>query len=170
MTKIISAETGEALEHFITLSQEYVRWMLAEIEKQYPELDRAELISEHAYDDVRKKFPGEHVAPDGCLLIAIHDNAVAGGIALARLSETICEVRTLFVRPSARGAGIGKALVTAVLHQAREFDYEYARLDTLGFMQAALTLYKSFGFNPIDPYLDVSASLQQYIRFLEMKL
>jgi hypothetical protein len=57
MITIISAEAGEALEQFITLSQEYLEWMIAEIQDHYSALDIVEFTSEHDYDDIRKKFP-----------------------------------------------------------------------------------------------------------------
>ena len=170
MTEIVSAQAGESLEHFITLSLEYVTWMTAEIRARYPELDLAEFTSEHDYDDVRRKFPGEHVPPDGCLLIALSSDQLCGCVALGRLTETICEMRTLYVRPACRGTGVGKKLVEASLAQARNFGYSHVRLDTLAFMERALNLYRSFGFYAIEPYLDLSASLKRYIRFLELPL
>ena len=170
MIEIVSAQTGAALEHVITLSQEYVMWMIAEIRERYPELDIHEFTSEHEYDDVRKKFPGEHIPPDGCLLIALSDGAVCGCIALGRLSPGICEIRTLNVRPAFRGTGVGKKLVQASLDEARKFGYSLVRLDTLAFMERALTLYRSFGFYDIEPYLDMSASLKEHICFLERRL
>src|SRR5215510_13177504 len=115
MIEIVSAQTGEALEHVITLSYEYVTWMVAEIRNQYPELDINEFTSEHDYDDIRKKFPGEHVPPDGCLLIALNGEEVCGCVALGRLTESIGEMRTLFVRPACRGTGVGKKLVETAL-------------------------------------------------------
>lgn len=170
MIEIVPAQSGEALEHVITLSQEYVSWMISEIKKHYPDLDINEFTSEHTYDDIRKKFPGEHVPPRGCLLIAKNEDRVCGCIALGRLSETIGEVRTLFVRPSCRGMGIGKKLVETILENARQFGYKHVRLDTLGFMHNALKLYRSYGFEDIPPYIDLSDNLKQYICFLELNL
>ena len=170
MIEIVAAQTGEALDHIITLSEEYVTWMITEIRERYPELDLSEFTSEHNYDDVRKKFPGEHTPPDGCLLIAMKDEVASGCVALARLTATICEVRTLYVRPSVRGAGVGKKLVEAVLNEARKFGYSYARLDTLAFMDKAQKLYRSFGFYDIPPYLEMSDSLIAHICFLECRL
>ncbi len=170
MIKIVAAQTGEALEHVITLSLEYVGWMMAEIRQQYPELDTDEFTSEHEYDDIRKKFPGEHVPPHGCLLVAMSDNEVCGCVALGQLSTGIAEVRTLYVRPACRGMGVGRSLVEAVLKEARNDGYGTVRLDTLAFMASALKLYRSFGFYDIAPYRDVSASLKQHICFLELKL
>lgn len=170
MIEIVSAQAGEALEYVITLSQEYVTWMLAEIRIQYPDLDIGEFTSEHDYDDVRRKFPGDHVPPDGCLLLAMDDGQVCGCVALGRLAETVAEMRTLFVRPACRGKGIGKQLAEASLSEARKFGYQTLRLDTLGFMASAFGLYRSLGFHDIPPYRDVSESLKRYLRFLELDL
>jgi ribosomal protein S18 acetylase RimI-like enzyme len=170
MIEIVPAQTGDALEHIITLSHEYVTWMLAEIRQHYPELDINEFTSEHDYDDIRKKFPGEHIPPAGCLLIALTEGKVSGCIALGKLTKTIGEMRTLYVRPAFRGAGVARRLVEAALTEARNFGYSYVRLDTLGFMDSAQKLYRSFGFYDIAPYRELSASLKQYICFLELKL
>src|SRR5258708_36141528 len=107
MIEIVSAQSGAALEHALGLAQEYVTWMDAQVRERYPDMDHAELITEHAYEDLRKKFPGEHVPPDGCLLIALHEGQACGCIALGRLTPTICEMRTLYVKPVFRGTGVG---------------------------------------------------------------
>jgi ribosomal protein S18 acetylase RimI-like enzyme len=142
--------------------------MLSEIREQYAELDIKEFTSEHEYDDIRKKFPGEHIPPDGCLHIAKNDDKVCGCIAVGKLTDSICEIRTLFVRPDCRGMGVGKQLVEVALKEARSFGYRSARLDTLRFMHSALKLYRSFGFRDIEPYRALSDSLKQYICFLEL--
>jgi GNAT superfamily N-acetyltransferase len=170
MIKIVAAQSGEALEHLITLSQEYVTWMLAEVRERYPQLDRQDFASERQYDDIHKKFPGEHVPPDGCLLVALHGETVCGSIALGRLTPDICEVRTLYVRPACRGIGAAKTLVEAVLDEARTLGYRAARLDTLAFMTGAQTLYHSLGFYPIEAYHPVASSVAPYIRFFECSL
>jgi ribosomal protein S18 acetylase RimI-like enzyme len=170
MIKIISAQAGEPLEQFITLSQEYLTWMKAEIPERYPALDIDEFTAEHGYDDVRKKFPGGHVPPDGCLLIALSEDGACGCVALGRLTTGVGEMRTLYVRPAFRGMGVGKKLVEASINEARNFGYSYVRLDTLAFMNSALNLYRSLGFYDIEPYRDTPASLEQHIRFLELEL
>jgi ribosomal protein S18 acetylase RimI-like enzyme len=168
--EIISAQEGEALEHVITLSQEYLTWMIAEIQERYPTLDISEFTSEHDYDDIQEKFPGEHVPPDGCLLIALSENRACGCVALGRLTKNIGEIRTLFVQPAFRSTGVGKRLAEASINEARKFRYSYVRLDTLAFMKSALNLYHSLGFYDIEPYRDISASLKRYVCFLELKL
>ena len=170
MIEIVAADTSALINEALRLSQEYVEWMIATIRIQYPDLDLAEFTSEHEYDDVRKKFPGEHVPPYGRLLVALSDGKVGGCIALGRMSDTICEMRTLYVRPAFRGSGMGQKLVDTLLNEARDIGYTYMRLDTLGFMHSALRLYRGLGFYDIAPYRDVSDSLKQYICFLELRL
>jgi ribosomal protein S18 acetylase RimI-like enzyme len=170
MIDIVFAQTGDALDHVITLSQEYVTWMNAKIRERYPELDIHEFTSEHDYDDIRRKFPGDHIPPAGCLLVALSEAEVCGCVALGKLTADICEMRTLYVRPACRGTGVGKKLVEASLTEARKFGYRYIRLDTLGFMESALKLYRSLGFYDIEPYRELSASLKHYICFLELNL
>jgi len=170
MMTIVSADTNELVEHVIKLSQEYVSWMITAIQEHYPEFDITEFTSEHEYDDVRKKFPGEHVLPYGRLFLAFSGGEVGGCVALGKLSDTVCEMRTLYVRPAFRGMGVGKTLAEASLHVAREIGYSHMRLDTLSFMDSALGLYRSLGFHDIEPYRNVSDSLKQYICFLEADL
>ena len=170
MIEVVPSQTGEALEHVIVLCQEYVTWMSAEFRRHYPDANSNQIVSEHDYDDIRKKFPGEHVPPHGCLLLAVSDKYACGCVALGRLTNTVCEMRTLFVRPEFRGMGVAKKLVGAVLTEARAFGYRTMRLDTLRFMDSALGLYRSFGFYEVAPYRDISDSLKQYICFLELDL
>jgi GNAT superfamily N-acetyltransferase len=170
MIEIVSANTTVLLNEAITLSQEYVEWMVATIRVHYPELDLAEFTSEHDYDDVRRKFPGEHVRPYGRLLIALSDDKVGGCIALGKLSDTVCEMRTLYVRPTFRGSGLGRKLVHTLLDEACTVGYTHMRLDPLDFMHNALNLYRGLGFYEIAPYRNVSTSLRQYICFLELRL
>ncbi len=170
MLKIIAAETDDHIQHIIALSQEYVTWMLAEIPNHYPELDLTEFMGGRSYDDVRKKFPGEHVPPDGRLYLALSDDRVGGCIALAKLSDTVCEMRTLYIRPEFRGVGMAKTLVQTILSDARDIGYSHMRLDTLGFMNGAQNLYRSLGFYDIAPYRDLSDAQKQCVRFFEKDL
>lgn len=170
MIETLPAQTGDPLNHLLTLAQEYVTWMTSEIRVHYPALDLHEFTSEHTYDDLRKKFPGDHVPPQGCLLIAQSDGQTAGCIALGPLAPGIAELRTLYVRPAFRGLGVGKALALAALQQARDLGYTTVRLDTLNFMHSAQGLYHALGFTDIPPYLQLSPALQQYICFMELVL
>jgi putative acetyltransferase len=106
------------------------------------------------FDEEVASLPGKYALPDGRLLIALYDNELAGCVAMRPLADGVCEMKRLYVRPSHRGRGIGKALVAWILHEAACAGYRAIRLDTLPAMTEAQTLYRAYGFAPIPPYYE----------------
>jgi ribosomal protein S18 acetylase RimI-like enzyme len=100
------------------------------------------------------QLPGAYSPPQGRLLLAWANDVPAGCVALRPATETICEMKRLFVRPAFRARGIGKSLVEAIIREAREIGYKTMQLDTLHTMTAATGLYESAGFIPRTPYYE----------------
>ena len=76
-------------------------------------------------------------------------------------------MKRLYVRPRARGLGIGQALVAELIAAARASGYAELVLDTLPSMQSAQRLYARFGFQDIPAY---SVSPYSGTRFLGLRL
>jgi GNAT superfamily N-acetyltransferase len=99
------------------------------------------------------------VPPAGVFLVAEDESGPigCGGIRAIAASPTGAvrfEVKHLFLRPSTRGKGYGRALLTELERRAREFGAEELVLDTNDSLAAAGGLYRSSGFTPIEPYND----------------
>ena len=101
-------------------------------------------------------LPGDYAPPQGSLLLAFVDSALAGCGALRGLSDAdyanACEMKRLYVRPAFRRFGLGRVLAQALLDEAQRAGYSEVLLDTLDDMEAARGLYASLGFEEIPPY------------------
>jgi carbonic anhydrase len=137
---LIQAQSPEHLDQARQLFREYQAWL--EIDLCFQNF-AAELAN----------LPGDYSPPDGRLLLGYENAELAGCVALRKSSESVCEMKRLFLRKKFRGCGLGRKLIDAAIAEARQIGYERMRLDTLPpKMNDAIALYRSYGFKPIAPY------------------
>ena len=115
----------------------------------------ASLPVDLAYQDFQGEvasLPGDYVSPRGCLFLAREGLDALACVGVRPLDETVCEMKRLYVRPEARGSGIGRELAVAAIEFARSAGYHAMRLDTLPSMATAHALYYGLGFRIIQSY------------------
>ena len=137
------ARDVEQLESARELFGEYIAW-----------LDIA--IASQGFAAELARFPGDYAPPAGDLLLARNEHGEwLGCVGLRPLDiPGACEMKRLYVREAARGAGIGHALAAAAVEQATASGYSDLLLDTLPYMTAAQAIYQTLGFRSIPPYWD----------------
>jgi ribosomal protein S18 acetylase RimI-like enzyme len=104
------------------------------------------------FDEELAGLPGKYAPPSGELLLAALNGIWVGCIGMRQLAPAIAEMKRLYVRPQARGYGLGRKLAREIMRSARSGGYRTIRLDTLASMEPATNLYTSLGFVEIEPY------------------
>lgn len=96
--------------------------------------------------------PAELAGEDACFLAAYAEDYLVGCGAVKILSDGYAEIKRLYVRPIARGAGAGGRLLAALEAFAAARGCRLMRLETGVHQAAALALFSRSGYRPIGPY------------------
>lgn len=89
--------------------------------------------------------------PTGAFLIASGEDPL-GCVGVRLMDGGFAELKRMYVRPRARGRGVGRALLTAAEATAVRLGASELRLDTRTDLVEARTLYEAAGFVEIPPY------------------
>ena len=110
--------------------------------------------------------------PYGQLILAIYEGKVCGLGSLKSINPEIGEIKRMFVDPTIRRIGAGRAILEGPLVEAKKVGYKKVRLDSPKFMEAAHSLYRSFGFRDIGAYseMEIPEVFKDYLLFMELDL
>ncbi len=132
------AATGDDFAQARALFEEYAAWL---------EVD----LCFQGFAEELATLPGAYAPPRGMLVLAGPVEAAIGCVALRPLAGDessagdVAEIKRLYVRPAARGSGLGMRLAQTVIDGARAIGYRELKLDTLEHMAEARALYAKLG-------------------------
>ena len=158
----VDAETVAAL----------VRDFVLTVVEQVPE-DREGILAKYpldAMDAMTARFAEIHARPHGQILLAFAGDRPVGVGMMRRLPDGAAELQRIYVRPEARGAGLGRRLTLALMEQARADGAPVVRLDTGRTLAGAIALYRGLGFVEIPPYHRNTPQLDHALVYFERPL
>jgi len=100
----------------------------------------------------------------------MYKDKICGLGSLKSINSEIGEIKRMFVDPTVRRIGAGRAILGGLLDEAKKAGYKKIRLDSPKFMEAAHSLYRSFGFYDIETYpeMEIPAEFKDYLLFKEL--
>ena len=165
---IRQAANREDFDAFAGLIRAYVDWCRARYADD-PTL--IQLAFDHqSLDRELETLDAAYSPPTGKALLAFHDGAVCGCVAYRRLSDSVCEMKRMFVPARAHGRGLGRRLCEAAMSEAAADGFTTMKLDTAKAFVEAIGLYRSVGFAECAPYIDYPEAMAPMIVFMEARL
>jgi GNAT superfamily N-acetyltransferase len=148
-------ESEEQRQAAGVLIREYLQWLNGRLEREHKIHFDVDAMIQSDFDQ-HKFYP-----PHGRFYLARYADQIAGVGCLKKLATEVGEVQRMYVAPEYRGKGIGRAIANRLIGDARSVGYRKLRLESLTFLGAAHSLYRSVGFREIDPYADNSMKAYQ---------
>ncbi|MBN2157000.1 MAG: GNAT family N-acetyltransferase [Candidatus Lokiarchaeota archaeon] len=104
------------------------------------------------------------------LIHHITDDKYIGMGAIRKHTESVGEIKRMYLEDEYHGEGYGLQLLKFLLDTAKTQGYEKVRLDTLKFMDKAQRIYDYVGFKEIPPYeeSEVPTKLCQIMKYYEI--
>jgi ribosomal protein S18 acetylase RimI-like enzyme len=168
VSSVVEARSPAELDQVRDLIRAFVAW------HRQRHVDQLRLIDDYfdpaAIDDELASLPGRYARPSGRLLLAQYGGEPAGCVGLKAIDAQACEMKRMFVSPQFQGLGIGRALAEAIVAEGRDAGYQSMWLDTSVRQTEAQSLYRSMGFETVDPYYEVPPDQADWLVFMRKNL
>jgi GNAT superfamily N-acetyltransferase len=167
MMQILVANQDQHAQPVRELFWEYLQWANARVEENFGVSFDIAAMLEDDMNTLDKFMP-----PKGRLLLGYVDAQPMGIACLKTLTDSIGEIKRMYVRPQARKRGLGRELLNQLLEEARQIGYVRVRLDSARFMAEAHQLYHTSGFREIEAYegSEIPKDFQNHWIFMEREL
>lgn len=122
--------------------------LFAFLEKCLPESGRSlDLNGRHSfYKGISGHFDVFLCMTDG--------ETIIGTVAVRRMNDKDCELKSLYLLEKYHGLGLGRKLLETAVRYAADSGYERMYLDSLSTSKRALKLYRMAGFTDTEKYND----------------
>ena len=98
-------------------------------------------------------WQGEYDGAAGVMLVVVDPvGEIVGTAGVRRLAPRVAELKRMWLRPACRGRGLADRLMARVLDEARALGGLTLRLDSERRLEAAVRLYRRYGFREIGDY------------------
>ncbi len=90
-----------------------------------------------------------NATPNSIYFIAERNGEMIGGAGIyptENLPDATCELVKMYLKPEARGFGLGRTLIEKCLLTARDMGYKQVYLESMPELKKALSVYEKFGF------------------------
>jgi GNAT superfamily N-acetyltransferase len=115
------------------------------------ELDAA-LLSRYPGEPINGIEPTEFQRAGGYFVLAHVYAELAGCGAFRPYAKSTVEIKRMFVRDAFRGKGVARAMLKALEGEAKARGFAQSILETAVRMPEAIALYRSCGYQVIEPY------------------
>ena len=133
-----------------------MRGLVESNKERYP--DQIELLDDYYrgswFLDPTPEIPSEYLPPSGDVIVAYDELKPLGTVAIYRMDELHCELKSMFVPTAHRGKGVAKRLCGEVINSAKDLGFKYVRLTTGEKQPEARSLYTKLGFKIVAPWED----------------
>ncbi|QVL30989.1 GNAT family N-acetyltransferase [Telmatocola sphagniphila] len=96
--------------------------------------------------------PEDGLPPRGIFLVGRRGNELVACGGYRLMEPGVVEIKRMYVRPSSRGLGYSRRILSELEARARQAGFSRTRLETGDRQPAALALYRGAGYLPVPPY------------------
>lgn len=98
-----------------------------------------------------KNIQQSYINVGGFFKVLTEDEKIIGSYGLYKITESICELRKMYIYKDYQGHGLGKLLMNDAFESAKKAGFTEMQLETNSKLIEAIGMYKKYGFEIFEP-------------------